>query len=135
VLLAVASGVDAQVAIRDAAATAPPNISVGGQVREQYERFQHEEWGGETPDDNGYWLQRYMFHVDAQVWRGLRAYVELKSGIEVGRAGGPRPPDEDQLDLHQAFRTFRSDLRRSDSADKSSPSERSASSRCAKVPT
>ena len=103
VLLAVASGVDAQVAIRDAAATAPPNISVGGQVREQYERFQHEEWGGETPDDNGYWLQRYMFHVDAQVWRGLRAYVELKSGIEVGRAGGPRPPDEDQLDLHQAF--------------------------------
>ena len=43
-LLAVASGADAQVAIRDAAATAPPNISAGGQVREQYERFQHEDW-------------------------------------------------------------------------------------------
>src|SRR4026208_480314 len=44
-----------------------------------------------------------MLHVDARVWRGLRAYVELKSGIEVGRAGGPRPPDEDHLDLHQGF--------------------------------
>ena len=52
---------------------------------------------------NGYWLQRYMFHVDTRVSRRLRLYGELKSGIEVGRAGGPRPPDEDQLDVHQGF--------------------------------
>ena len=104
VLLAVASSAEAQVAIRDAAASAPaPKISGGGQVRQQYERFAHEEWGNETPDDSGYWLQRYMVHVDAQVWRRLRVYVEVKSGIEVGRAGGPRPPDEDTLDLHQGF--------------------------------
>jgi hypothetical protein len=104
VWLAVASRAEAQVAIRDAAASAPaPNVSAGGQVREQYERFEDEEWGSETPDDSGYWLQRYTFHVDAQVWRRMRAYVELKSGIEVGRAGGPRPPDEDELDLHQGF--------------------------------
>ena len=30
-------------------------------------------------------------------------YGELKSGIEAGRAGGPRASDEDRLDLHQAF--------------------------------
>jgi len=104
VLLTVAPDAEAQVGIRDTAASAgAPKISAGGQVREQYERFAHEEWGNETPDDSGYWLQRYMFHVDAQVWRRLRAYVEVKSGIEVGRAGGPRPPDEDKLDLHQGF--------------------------------
>jgi len=103
-LLAVASGADAQVAMRDAATmAASTNISAGGEVREQYERFKYEEWGAEKPDGNGYWLQRYMFHVDAPVWRLLRGYVELKSGIEVARAGGPRPPDEDQLDLHQGF--------------------------------
>ena len=32
-----------------------------------------------------------------------RGFVQLKSGIESGRTGGPRPPDEDELDLHQAF--------------------------------
>jgi hypothetical protein len=104
VWLAMESGAYAQVAIRNASTrAAPPSISAGGQVRAQYERFEDEEWGSETPDANGYWLQRYMFHVDAQVWRRLRVYGELKSAIEVGRAGGPRPPDEDELDLHQAF--------------------------------
>jgi len=103
-LLGVASSTEAQVDIRDAVARArAPTVSAGGEVREQYERFAHEEWGSETPDGSGYWLQRYMFHVDAQVWRRLRAFVEVKSGIEVGRAGGPRPPDEDTLDLHQGF--------------------------------
>jgi hypothetical protein len=28
---------------------------------------------------------------------------QLKSGIETGKAGGPEPPDEDHLNLHQAF--------------------------------
>ena len=55
------------------------------------------------PDHNGYWLQRYMLHVDARLSRRVRLYGELKSGIEAGRAGGPRGSDEDRLDLHQAF--------------------------------
>jgi hypothetical protein len=100
--LAMEAGVSAQVAITRADDT-PASISAGGQVRQQYERFANEEWGAETPDDNGYWLQRYMFHLDAQISRRLRLYGELKSGVEVGRAGGPRPPDEDRLDVHQAF--------------------------------
>ena len=98
------AGVSAQVAIKGADDSPPvATVSAGGQVRQQYERFANEEWGAETPDDNGYWLQRYMFHLDARISRRLRLYGELKSGIEVGRAGGPRPPDEDQLDVHQGF--------------------------------
>ncbi len=99
-LLAVGSTADAQVAIRSD--TAPP-VQAGGQVRQQYERFENEEWGSETPDDTGYWLQRYMLHLDARLSRKIRAYAELKSAIEVGRTGGPRLPDEDKLDLHQGF--------------------------------
>lgn len=78
-------------------------VEMGGQIRQQYERFANEEWGAEEPDSDGYWLQRYMWHVDARISRRVRLFGEVKSGIEVGRAGGPRPPDEDQLDVHQAF--------------------------------
>lgn len=102
--LALARTASAQVAVQAGDDTyTGPFVSAGGQVRQQYEWFANEEWGAEAPDGNGYWLQRYMLHVDARVARRLRLYGELKSGIEVGRAGGPRPPDEDQLDVHQAF--------------------------------
>lgn len=75
----------------------------GGEVRQEYEWFDNEEWGAEVPDDSGYWLQRYMLHVDARLSRRVRLYGELKSGIEVGHAGGPRCSDEDRLDGHQGF--------------------------------
>ena len=98
---AFAIDVSAQVAIRDSRAGSP--LSAGGEVRHEYEWFDNEEWGAEVPDDTGYWLQRYMLHVDARLSRLVRLYGELKSGIEAGRAGGPRSSDEDRLDLHQAF--------------------------------
>lgn len=102
-VMATATGASAQVAVRGSDTGVGPSVSAGGQVRQQYERFANEEWGAEVPDDAGYWLQRYMLHIDARISRQLRLYGELKSGIEVGRAGGPRPPDEDRLDVHQAF--------------------------------
>jgi hypothetical protein len=99
-----ASRASAQVAVRGGhERSAAPSVSAGGQVRQQYERFANEEWGAEVPDESGYWLQRYMFHVDAKISPRVRLYGELKSGIEIGRAGGPRRPDEDRLDVHQAF--------------------------------
>lgn len=84
-------------------ATESPRFTTGGQVREQYELFSHEEWGSRPPDGNGYSLQRYMFHVDVRASRRVRLFGELKSGLEFGRASGPRPPDADHLDLHQAY--------------------------------
>lgn len=101
-LLVLATGATAQVAVGEDSSTVP-SVATGGQVRQQYERFANEEWGAEEPDPDGYWLQRYMWHVDARISRRLRLYGELKSGLEMGRAGGPRPPDEDRLDVHQGF--------------------------------
>ena len=103
-LVASASAVSAQAAVRDPDDShAGSALSAGGEVRQEYEWFANEEWGAEVPDHNGYWLQRYMLHVDARLSRRVRLYGELKSGIEAGRAGGPRASDEDRLDLHQAF--------------------------------
>ncbi|PTY06120.1 alginate export family protein [Opitutaceae bacterium EW11] len=78
-------------------------LSLGGEARVRYERFDHSLWGQGPQDGDGYWLQRYMLHADAHLGSGLRVFAQLKSGFEDGRNGGPRPPDEDRFDLHQLF--------------------------------
>jgi hypothetical protein len=99
-----ATSANAQVAVRgvDDSRTGS-SIAAGGEVRQEYEWFDNEEWGAEVPDSSGYWLQRYMLYADAPLSRRVRLYGQLKSGIEVGRAGGPRGSDVDRLDLNQAF--------------------------------
>jgi hypothetical protein len=77
-------------------------ISFGGDIRDRYEWFRNPLFGQEPQDNNGYLLQRYMVHADLHLGR-FRFFGQLKSNLENGRTGGPRPADEDRLDLHQAF--------------------------------
>ena len=78
-------------------------LSLGGESRLRYDQFRNANFGTGPQDGNGFALQRYLFHADLHVEPRLRVFVQLQSGIETGRAGGPRPTDEDVLDLHQAF--------------------------------
>jgi hypothetical protein len=78
-------------------------LSIGGELRYQYEYVHHSNWGEGLQDKNGYLLQRYMLHTDWHLGKNLRLFGQLKSGIASGKAIGPDPPDEDQLDVHQAF--------------------------------
>ena len=78
-------------------------VSVGGEARPYYERYRNEEWGSAPQDLSGYFLQRYMLHADFHFGESVRFFGQLKSGIETGKRGGPGPPDEDLLDVHQAF--------------------------------
>src|SRR5688500_1741292 len=78
----------------------PPEWSVAGEMRLQYERFANEEWGAAPEDANGYLLQRYIFSVQRRVSAHVAVLAEVKSGIEAGRKGGPRLPDEDRFDIH-----------------------------------
>ncbi len=78
-------------------------ISIGGEIRFQYEYFNDEAWGEGPQDEYGFPLQRYMLHFDFRIEKYIRLFVQLKSGIELGRGAGPRVPDEDYLDLHQGF--------------------------------
>jgi len=78
-------------------------LSLGGEIRLKYEYFRNANWGQGPQDSNGYLLQRYMFHSDLHLAQHARIFGQIKSGIEGGRKGGPRPTDEDKLDLHQAF--------------------------------
>jgi hypothetical protein len=78
-------------------------LSLGGEARLRYEYFQNTQWGQGPQDDDGFLLQRYMVHADLHLDRYARLFVQLQSSLENGRNGGPRPTDEDALDLHQAF--------------------------------
>ena len=77
-------------------------LSLGGEARERFEYFNHSNWG-QHPQDHGYLLQRYFIHGDLHMGEHVRLFCQLQSSLEDGRKGGPRPTDEDELDLHQAF--------------------------------
>lgn len=76
-------------------------LSIGGDVRGHYESFRNPSWGQEPQD--GFFLQRYMLHADLHMGNRVRIFFQIKSGLENGREGGPRPIDEDRLDIGQAF--------------------------------
>lgn len=78
-------------------------LSLGGEARLTYGYFKNFRWGQGPQDTNGYFLQRYLLHADLRAENRLRLFGQLQSGVESGRKGGPRPTDEDGLDLHQAF--------------------------------
>ena len=77
-------------------------LSIGGQTRQVWERIGNDNWG-EQPFQNAFFLQRYMVHADVHYGKHFRSFVQLKSGIEMFRQGGPRPIDEKRLDFEAAF--------------------------------
>jgi hypothetical protein len=80
-------------------------VSLGGEVREAFEQVGNDNWGKQDYT-NTFFLQRYMFHSDWHVTNWFRAFVQLKSGLESFREGGPRPIDEKKLDFEAAFVEF-----------------------------
>jgi Alginate export len=78
-------------------------LSVGGEARWRYEQVREPGFGSQPADPSGYALQRYLLHTDWHFGTRARAFVEIQSGLEAGRNGGPRPTDKNTLDLHEAF--------------------------------
>ena len=77
-------------------------ITIGGEAREVWEQIGNDNWG-ESPYWNGYLNERYMPYFDLHYGKHLRTFVELKSGLNSFRQGGPRPIDEKRLDFQAAF--------------------------------
>jgi Alginate export len=77
-------------------------LSMGGEAREMWEQIGNDNWG-QQPFMNGYFDERYMFYFDVQYGTDFRSFVELKSGLNSYRIGGPRPIDEKKLDFQAAF--------------------------------
>lgn len=78
-------------------------LSIGGEFRGTEERIQNDNWGGTPFSANQFSLQRAQLHFDAHLEPRLRFFIQFESGLEEGRAGGPRPIDEKRLDFLNAF--------------------------------
>jgi hypothetical protein len=78
-------------------------LTIGGDVREVYESYDHQYWGDGPQGERGWLVHHYLLHGDLHVNPSLRVFGELQAAFENGRNGGPRPYDEDKLDIHQAF--------------------------------
>src|SRR5712692_9175901 len=77
-------------------------MTIGGEAREVWEQIGNDNWG-QQPYMNGYLNERYMLSFDLHYGKHVRTFVELKSGLNSFRAGGPRPIDEKKLDLQAGF--------------------------------
>jgi hypothetical protein len=82
-------------------------LSIGGEFRGAYERVQNDNWSTLPYPLNSFGLERYLLHLDAHLYPQFRIFIELESGLEQGRPGGPRPIDEKLLDFLNAFAEFR----------------------------
>jgi hypothetical protein len=77
-------------------------VTFGGEAREVWEQIGNDNWG-QSPFWNGYLNERFMLHADLHYGPHVRTFIELKSGINSWRAGGPRPIDEKKLDFQAGF--------------------------------
>jgi hypothetical protein len=74
-------------------------VSFGGELRAELDQAQHEDWGAGNVGRNIFLLQRYQLHADLHLSDKIRIFGQLRSGLENGRKNGPRPIDEDQLNV------------------------------------
>lgn len=77
-------------------------LSLGGEVRYQYFKFKHEDWGDAPEDRDGFILNRLLLHGDLHLSDRFRIFGQLQSSIAVGR-DDPSPVEYDELEVHQFF--------------------------------
>lgn len=85
---------------------AAASVSGGAEIRARYEYVRNSDFGRDRYDPNGYLMRRIMLHGEMRASRHVRVFVQLKSSLLDGRAGGARPTDVDKADLHQVFTDF-----------------------------
>jgi len=81
--------------------------SFGGEARLEVVNFNNEDWGRLGIGHNNFLLQRYDFHVDIHLGERFRIFGQLRSALQGGRKNGPRPIDEDQLNIQNLFLDFK----------------------------
>jgi hypothetical protein len=77
-------------------------MTLSGEAREVWEQIGNDNWG-QAPFWNGYFNERYVLGFDLHYGEHVRTFVELKSGLNSFRYGGPRPIDEKKLDFQAGF--------------------------------
>jgi hypothetical protein len=83
-------------------------LTLAGEVRFRPEGFRIRPTESAPSTRDNYLLQRYLFGADVHFGARFRVFAEVQSGIINGRTTGPRPTDQNTIDLHQGFVEWRS---------------------------
>lgn len=78
-------------------------MSFGGEARQEFAAFDNEDWGAHSTDEDNFLLQRYDLHLDIHLGDIVRIFGQIRSALEEGRKTGPRPIDEDELNIQNLF--------------------------------
>ena len=81
-------------------------VSFGGEIRQEFDAFRNEDWGIRKLDQNNFYLQRYNLHADLHIGNQLRVFSQLRSALEYGRKDGPRPIDQDNMNIQNLFAEY-----------------------------
>ncbi|WP_413558981.1 alginate export family protein [Bdellovibrio sp. HCB209] len=80
------------------------SITAGGYFRWSEEWFNHPNFGRGTNESQGYFLQRYLAHVEVKDNdSGVRGYLQAKYSEISNKFGNLSSTDRDDGDIHQAF--------------------------------
>jgi hypothetical protein len=77
--------------------------SFGGEARFEFVSMHNETWGKTNIGQDIFYLQRYDFHGNVHFGNRFRIFAQLRSALENGRKNGPRPIDEDKLNVQNLF--------------------------------
>lgn len=88
-----------------------PNISFGGEIREQYQYYNNPNFGDMQPgfikDYTSQLMQRVMLHTNIELGNKLRIFAQLGSAFRFFNPNMATPEiDENKLSVHQAFIDF-----------------------------
>lgn len=78
------------------------NLSIGGELRSQYQFFKNENWGNTPTDNNGFLLNRVLLHTDLKFKNKFRLFTHLQSITALSRIN-PNSVEKNELDFHQLF--------------------------------
>ena len=78
-------------------------LTVGSEFRLRFESYDNNTWNEGPQDEGGYLWARALPYVDLHMGENVRAFGQLIVAVEWGDDAGIAPPDEDRLDLLQAF--------------------------------
>jgi hypothetical protein len=84
-------------------------LSLGGELRSQYQYFKNENWGDIENDNNGFILNRALLHSDLKFKKQFRLFSQLQSSTAISRID-PNAVENNPLDIHQLFFDFKFNL-------------------------
>src|SRR5437588_9765546 len=91
-------------------------LTLGGEVRLRYERYDNNLWGQGPQDSDGYLWARFLPVADLHLGEHIRVFGQLISAFALGLDVPKSPIDENRLDVLQAFIDLRLPLAENDQA-------------------